>query len=75
MSTYSLFCGDIKITEVKFNAEIPQALSKNEQDSIKDLAKETRDYKDFHEWLGFGFMTIKLNPTTNYLSNYKKIIN
>ena len=61
MSSYSLFCGDVEITRVHYKAEIPQCLSKTEQEEIKELARDTYQYKNFENWIGFGFMTIKLN--------------
>lgn len=60
MAQYSLHCGDTEIVRVSYKAEIPQALSKDEQEDIKNLAKETHAYKNFKNWIGFGFMTIKL---------------
>jgi len=58
---YSIFCGDVKITEISFKAKNPQALSKEEQESIRTKASATHQYKEFNNWLGFGFVTIKLN--------------
>ena len=60
MSRYSLHCGDVEIVRVNHSTEIPQALSKNEQDEIRAKARKTSEYKNFNDWVGFGFMTIKL---------------
>jgi len=61
MNTYSLYCGDTKIVEVRYKAETPQALSKKEQNDICDLARETTEYKNFQGWWGYGYMNIQLN--------------
>ena len=37
MAQYSLHCGDTEIVRVSYKAEIPQALSKDEQEDIKNL--------------------------------------
>lgn len=60
MAKYSLHCGDTEIVRVYFKAETPQALSKDEQEKIREKARETNEYKNFQDWIGFGFMTIKL---------------
>ena len=59
MAQYSLHCGDVEITRVSYEAEIPQALNKEEQEDIKALAKNTQAYKDFNDLSGDA-MTIKL---------------
>lgn len=61
MSKYSLFRGDEFIVSVNYKAEIPQALSKNEQTDIKILASKTLEFKNYIGGIGIGHLTIKLN--------------
>lgn len=60
MAKYALFCGDTEITKVYYKAENRQALSKQEQEEIRELARNTYAYENFEDWLGFGYMEIKL---------------
>lgn len=59
--TYSLFCGDTYVCSVDYDAQLPGVLSKKESDEILQKAKLTNDYKKFNNWIGFGYLTIKLN--------------
>lgn len=59
MAQYSLHCGDQLITKVDYTPEIVGCLSKVEQDDIQALGKATQAYKNFDNWIGFGYMEIK----------------
>jgi len=61
MAHYSIFIGDNKVVDVYYKAEIPQALSKHEQEEIKAKARKTYLFQQFDNYVGFGFLTIKLN--------------
>jgi hypothetical protein len=61
MNKLSLFCGDTFVTNVNYKCERFGVLSKDEHDKIQMLAQETEEYKNFNNWLGFGYLTIKFN--------------
>lgn len=61
MAHYSLFCGDVLVCKVSHNTEHRQALSQDEINAIQEKARQTVEYKKFHDWIGFGYLEIKLN--------------
>lgn len=59
--TYSLYCGDEYVCTVSHKVEKIGVLSKKESDEILEKARKTNEYKNYNRWLGFGYLTIKIN--------------